>query len=162
MTLETWINWCKEATRQQKELKVGYIPMYRLKINLSVAAARFAVALENHWCWYRETEVERADIIREAAGLAEAIANIHNQSRVPKQDGYLVVRYEYDREIRKLRNNTKNVDRVIYDLQSLESTLQRLGKLLALLEHIGISFEEIDAAISSKEKAGHVYQITAE
>lgn len=153
ITAEILAGWSKAqaAKEKQREHKAGRVPMHKKKIMLNIKAAAFAASLDAYWSWYADgTKVNKADVIRSAAELIEIACNIHSQARTSYIDAFLLFRHGYDKDARKLRNQTKAIDRVLYEIQIEESTMVRIGKLMAVLEVIGVTVDELDKFIHGK------------
>lgn len=154
ITADILANWCKVEAEKEKQRvrRVERVPMYSKKIMLNVKAGAFAVSLDRYWSWYSEaeTKLNKANVIQAATELIESGCNIQNQAKMSKMDAHLLFLHGYDKDVRKLRKQTKSIERVLYDIQTEESTMIRIGKLFAILEIIGVTVDEIDASICGK------------
>lgn len=160
LTTDILKTWCKEQSKRSKlrGQSKTLVPMYAKKLMVSVKLAAFAESLEDAWVWYRDPAngLRKDRIIHAAAELTLSICDVRNQSKVTYEDSLLLIRRGYAKEITKIRKNVKPLERILYDMQREESPNIVLGNMVAVLESLGFSLDDLDRQIMDEGRAGHV------
>jgi len=160
LTTDILKTWCKEQSKRSKlrGQSKTLVPMYAKKLMVSIKLAAFAESLEDAWVWYREpaNNLRKDRIIHAAAELTLSICDVRNQSKVTYEDSLLLIRRGYAKEIGKIRKNVKPLERILYDMQREESPNIVLGSMVAILESLGFTLNDLDRQIMDEGRAGHV------
>ncbi len=160
LTTDVLKTWCKEQADRSKlrGQSKERVPMYAKKLMVSIKVAAFAESLEDAWVWYKQpaSGLRKEEIMHAAAELALSVCEVRNQSKVTYEDSVLLIRRGYSKEITKLRKNVKPLERILYDMQREESPNVVLGSMMAILESIGFSLNDLDQQIMNKGRAEHV------
>lgn len=161
LTTDVLKSWCKEQADRSKMRgqKKTLVPIYTKKLMVSIKTAAFAQSLEDAWVWYLEPAngLQKESILHAAAELTLSICEVRNQSRLTYDDSILLIRRGYGKEITKLRKNVKPLERILYDMQREESPNVVLGSMIAILESLGFTLNDLDRQITGKGRADHAY-----